>query len=107
MFSLALVDFILYETSSNEADAAQEELCRALATCLDVPVEEVSVVFTPEGKHIGAKFLVKSPSEENRELCDGHVLPRKLREEINDENILPNQKSMSLFFLLLTTLDLF
>ena len=90
---LHLLLCILYETSSNEADAAQEELCKALATCLDIPAEEVSAVFTPEGEHIGVKFLVKSPSEENRELCDGNVLPRKLREEINDENILPNQKS--------------
>ena len=76
---------MLYNESLEDVEKAKEDLKAALATCLDCDAEDIDVVFTPVGDHVAAKFIVKNPTEENKELCEGKVLPKKLREEIVDE----------------------
>lgn len=76
-----------------KAKDTEDGLLKALGNTLDVDPKDVSILFeTHQGDHVLCKMIVTNPSKTNKELCHSKELPRKLRDKINEENILPNQE---------------
>ena len=85
-----------------KAKDTEDGLLKALGDTLDVDPKHVSIIFEPhQGDHVLCKMVVTNPSETNKDLCHSKELPRKLREKINEENILPNQECNNQNLLLL------
>ena len=90
---LAVMDFLLYDTTLEEAKDKKQELINAFAELLAVNPKEVDLVFKEdENGRILSSFVLSNPSVENKDLCSTPQLPARLRGKIVQEDILPKQE---------------